>query len=238
MKHKIIPVVVALLLSCTAVTQLEAAQNKPIELAADAIEYDSVNGLMKAKGSIRMVQESAVMTGNNAEYNTKTKEAHVSGGVQVVKDDSTLSAEDVRSYENTHLVATGDPVLTKGESKLIGPKIDYYSDKQYAIVVGGATLTMPDNVMTANQIESYFAEDRAVADGNVHIVSPPRKLDAVSDHAVYYGSKDKQGKTVLTGNVRSVQEGNVLTGNTMTIYLDNKVIDVEGRSKLVIIPQD
>lgn len=237
MKNKIIPVVVALLLSCGAVTHLEAAQNKPIELAADSIQYDSVNGIMTAKGSVRMVQENAVMTGDTAEYNTKSKEAHVAGSVQVVKDDATLVAQDVRSYENTHLIATGAPVLTKGENKLTGPKIDYYSDKQYAIVVGGATLTMPENNMTANQIESYFAEDRAVAEGSVHIVSPARKLDAVSDHAVYYGSKDKQGKTVLTGNVRTVQEDNVLTGNTMTVYLDNKVIDVEGRSKLVIIPQ-
>ena len=96
---------------------------------------------------------------------------------------------------------------------------------------------MPENVMTANQIESYFLEDRAVATGNVHIVSPPRKLDAVSDNAVYYGSKDKEGKTVLTGNVRTVQDGNILTGNLMTLYLDKKVIDVEGRSKLIIIPQ-
>lgn len=237
MKNKIIPVMVALLLSCSTITQLEAAQNKPIELAADSIEYDSVNGVMIAKGSVRMVQENAVMTGSNAEYNTKTKEAHVAGGVQVVKDDATLLAQDVRSYENTHLVATGDPVLTKGESKLIGPKIDYYSDKQYAIVVGGARLTMPDQNMTADQIESYFVEERAVAQGNVHIVSPTRNLDAVSDQAVYYGKKDTQGKTVLTGNVRAVQDGNVLTGNTMTLYLDNKVIDVQGRSKLVIIPQ-
>ena len=71
----------------------------------------------------------------------------------------------------------------------------------------------------------------------MHIVSDARKLDAVSDHAVYYGSKEQQGKTILTGNARAVQDGNVLTGNTLTLYMDNKVIDVQGRSKLVITPQ-
>ena len=238
MKCRIIPVALALLLSCSALHPLEAATpSKPIQMEADTIEYDSASGLMQAHGNVRMVQESAVMTGSNAEYNTKTKEAHVFGGVQVVKEDATLHAEDIKSYENTHLVATGNPVLTKADNKLAGPKIDYYSDKQYAIVTGGGTLTMPENTMTANQIESYFAEDRAVAMGNVHIVSPVRKLDAVSDQAVYYGSKDQQGKTVLTGNVRTVQEGNILTGNMMTLYLDKKAINVEGRSKLVIIPQ-
>jgi lipopolysaccharide export system protein LptA len=237
MKNRIVPVIVALLLSCSAVNHLEAAPNQPIELLADSIQYDSVSGTMVAQGNVRMTQDNGVMTGNTGQYNTKTKEAHMTGGVQVVKDDATLQAEDVRSYENTHVIATGNPVLTKGEDKLVGPQIDYYSDKQYAIAIGGAKLTMPDGVMTGTQIEAFFPENRAVAQGNVHIVSPQRNLDAVSDQAVYYGDKDKQGKTVLTGNVKAVQDGNVLTGNTMTLYLDNKVVDVEGRSKLVIIPQ-
>lgn len=223
--------------SVSIVTYIQAAPNKPVELEADTIEYDSVSGIMTAQGNVRMVQETAVMTGSNAEYNSKTKEGHVFGNVQAVQGDATLVATDVRSYDNVHMVATGDPVLTKGDNKLVGPQIDYYSDKQYALVKELATLTTPDGVMTANQIESFFAENRAVAKGSVHIVSQTRNMDATSEQAVYYGSKDQQGKTILTGNARAVQDGNVLTGNMLTLYLDNKVIDVQGRSKLVITPQ-
>lgn len=237
MKHTLVRVALILVLLCSEVAYLQAAQNKPVELSADTIEYDSVKGIMTANGNVSMIQEEAIMTGAQAEYNSKTKEAHISGGVKVIKGDATLLAAKVDSYENTHMVATGDPVLTKGDNKLAGPKIDYYSDKQYAIVIDGANLTMPDGIMTATQIEAFFDENRAVADGNVHVVSQTRNLDATSDHAVYYGSKEEQGKTVLTGNARAVQDGNVLTGNTMTLYLDNKTIDVEGRSKLIIIPQ-
>jgi len=236
MRH-IIRIALVLVLSCSAVTPLQAAQNKPIELAADTIDYDSNQGIVTAHGNVRMVQEGAVMTGAQAEYNSKTKEAYVTGGVRAVKDDAILLAATLRSYDNTHLVATGDPVLTKGESQLTGPTIDYYSDKQYAIVTGWAKLVQTDSVMTATQIESFFSENRAVAQGNVHIVSSARQMDATADQAVYYGTKGEQGKTVLTGNARAVQEGNVLTGNVMTLYLDKKNIDVEGRSKLVIIPQ-
>lgn len=237
MKHVIVRMALVLVLSCSTLAHIQAAQNKPVELSADAIEYDSIKGIMKANGNVRMVQEEAVMTGAQAEYNTKTKEAHISGNVHAVKGEATLTAEKVDSYENTHMIATGNPVLTKGENKLTGPKIDYYSDKQYAIVTEGANLSMPDGVMTARQIEAFFNENRAIADGSVHIVSQTRNLDATSDHAVYYGSKEEQGKTVLTGNARAVQDGNVLTGTTMTLYLDNKTIDVTGRSKLIIIPQ-
>ena len=236
MKH-VVRLALVLVMACSVFTQVEAAQKQPIELSADAIDYDSTSGLMTAQGNVRMVQEQAVMTGVHAEYNNKTQEAYVTGGVRVVKEDATLVAAEVRSYENTHLVAIGDPILTKGDSTLTGPQIDYYSDKQYAIVTGWAKLTQPDSVMTANQIESFFTDNRAVAQGNVHIVSSARQLDATSDQAVYYGAQGEQGKTILTGNARAVQEGNVLTGNTMTLYLDKKTIDVQGRSKLVIIPQ-
>jgi lipopolysaccharide export system protein LptA len=237
MKSKIVSITLGLVLSLSVISYSYAASNKPVELAADTIEYDSVKGVMVAQGNVRMVQENAVMTGTNAEYNSKTKEAHVYGGVKVVQEDATLLAQEVKSYDNNHLVAIGSPILTKGSSRLDGPQNDYYSDRQYAVVNGWARLETEDSTLTANQIESFFSEDRAVAQGNVHIVSDARKLDAVSDHAVYYGSKEQQGKTILTGNARAVQDGNVLTGNTLTLYMDNKVIDVQGRSKLVITPQ-
>ena len=235
--RQIVKIALVLVLSFSGLTHLQAAQNSPVELSADTIEYDSAKDIIIANGNVNMTQQNGVVTGSHAEYNSKSKEAYVTGGVRAVKDDATLLAAEVRSYNNTHMVATGDPVLTKGESTLTGPKIDYYSDKQYAIVTGWAQLTQPDSVMTANQIESFFDEKRVVAQDNVHIVSSVRQLDATADQAVYYGSTGEQGKTVLTGNARAVQEGNVLTGNVMTLYLDKKNIDVQGRSKLVIIPQ-
>lgn len=237
MKNILIRVALVLLLSCSAVSNLQAAQNQPVELSADSIEYDSVKGLIVAQGNVRVVQENTTLTGGSVQYNSKENEAHVKGNGRVVKDDATLVANEIHSYNNTHIVATGDPILTKGTSKLMGPTIDYDSVKQYAIVTGGASLTTDDTTMTANQIESFFSENRAVADGDVHIVSSPRNLDATADQAIYYGKNGEQGKTVLTGNVRAVQEGNTLTGHTMTLYLDSKTIDVQGRSKLVIIPQ-
>lgn len=237
MKKTLLRVALVLLLSCSAVATIQAAPNKAVELSADSIEYDSAQGIMIAQGDVRMVQENAIMTGARAEYNSKTNEAHVVGDARVIKDDATLVAREIHSYGNTHIVATGDPILTKGASKLLGPTIEYDSVKQYAIVTGWASLTTEDSVMTANQIESFFDENRAVAQGDVHIVSSVRNLDATAAQAVYYSNKGEQGKTILTGNVRAVQDGNVLTGNTMTLYLDNKTIDVQGRSKLVIIPQ-
>lgn len=241
LNNKLAGILVVLLLSFSMVSHIYAEPNKPVEMTADTIDYDSVKGIVTAQGGVRFTQDNAVMTGTSAEYNTKTKEGLVSGGVTAVKDDTTLTCAEIRLYDNSHLVATGDAQLAKGDNRLTGPKIDYYSDKDYAIVPESGHLTMADGFMTADKIEAFLKEDRAVSTGNVHIVSDVRKLDATADGAVYYGAKypakDEQGKVVLSGNARAVQDGNTLTGNTLIIRLDDKAMDAQGRTKLVINPK-
>lgn len=240
MKKKLLIAALAVLLSAAFSSQMFAAgEKKPVEMNGDTIEYDTVTGIMTAKGGVRVVQDNGVMTGDTAVYNTKTQEATVTGNVKVVKEKSTLTAPKVLSYNNNHIIATDGAVLVSEDKTLRGPQIDYYADRQYAIVTGGATVISQDATMTSDQVESFLAEDRAVAQRNVHIVSDTRKLDAVSDFATYYGAKaaQNQGKVILTGNARAIQDGNVLTGNVLTIYLDDKAMDSQGRSKLVVTPK-
>ncbi len=225
-----------LLLAPTLQAAPEPAQKT--QLDGDVITYTSKTGVMTAKGGVKLTQGNAVMTGDSGEYNTKTKEALMTGNVKAVKDGSTLTAAEVRSYDDMkRLVATGDALLVHKVGTAAGPRMEYLPERQYANITGGARLTNKDAVLTSKVAEAFFQEDRATADGNVHIVSEARKLDAVSDHAVYYGINGKNGKADLTGNVRVLQDGNVLTGNHVIMYLDDSAMDTEGRSKLVIQPK-
>lgn len=237
-KFATVAFIALLLLSIAAATGISAPADKPVELTADTIEYDSKAGIMTAEGSVKLVRDKAVLTGASAQYNTKSKEAVVIGGVKVVREDTTLTAAEVRSFNDNYLVATGNAVLTKGDNTLAGPKIEHWVDRQYTLVPGSARLTMPDGWMTADKVEAFHNEDKAVAVGDVHIVSDKRSLDATSDQAVYTGAKNSQGKVVLSGNARAVQDGNTLTGKTLTIYLDDKAMDAQGRSKLIVKPQE
>ena len=220
---------------------LQAAPEKapvPTQLDGDVITYISKTGVMTAQGGVKLTQGAAVLTGDIGEYNTKTKEAVVTGNVKVVKEGSILTAAEVRAYdEMKRLVATGNALLVHKDGTAAGPYMEYLTDKKYAKITGGSRLTNKDAVVTSAVSEAFFQEDRATADGNVHIVSETRKLDAVSDHAVYYGINGKNGKADLIGNVRAVQDGNVLTGNHVVIYMDDSAMDTEGRSKLVITPK-
>lgn len=231
----------AFMISSWPVLQAAPAGNKPqpAQLEGDVITYVSKTGIMTATGGVKLTQGNAVMTGNSGEYNTKTQEAIVTGNVKAVKEGSTLTANEVRAYEGmNHLIALGNALLVHKDGTAAGPRMDYFHAKQYAKITGGARLTNKDAVITSAVAEAFFKEDRATADGNVHIVSETRKLDAVSDHAVYYGINGKNGKAELTGNVRAVQDGNVLTGNHVILYLDDSAVDAEGRSKLIIKPKE
>ena len=212
--------------------------NPQTQLDGDVITYTSKTGVMTARGGVKMTQGNAVLTGDAGEYNTKTKEAVVTGNAKVVKEDSTLTAAEVRSFdEMKRLLATGNALLVHKNGTAAGPRMEYFPERKYANITGGARLTNKDAVLTSTVAEAFFLEDRATADGNVHIVSETRKLDAVSDHAIYYGINGKNGKADLIGNVRAVQDGNVLTGNHVIMYLDDSAVDAEGRSKLVIQPK-
>ncbi len=217
----------------------QAQPKKPVELVADTIDYDAKQGIINAIGTVRITQGEAVITGAKAEYNTKSQEGRITGGVTAVNQDATLTAAEVQTYKNnTYLVALGDAVLTKGENRVTGPKVEYYSDTQYALVPQDGRVEMPDGTMTADKIEAFLKENSATGTGSVHLVSPTRKLDATSDTATYYGEPKGQSKVILHGNARAIQDGNVLTGETLTLRLDEKTIDSKGgRSKLVITPQ-
>ena len=227
-----------LLLLMPALQAAPEAASTPTQLDGDVLTYTSKTGVMTAQGGVKLTQGDSVLTGDAGEYNTKTKEAVITGNAKLLKDGGTLTAAEMRAFDDMkRLVATGNVLLVKKDATAAGPNMEYYPDRQYANITGGARLTNKDAVLTSAIAEAFFKEDRATADGGVHIVSDVRKLDSVSDHAVYYGINGANGKAELTGNVRAVQDGNILTGNHVIMYLDDSALDSDGRSTLVIKPK-
>ena len=239
--HRIL-LAVALVISATSLYAMAAPQPQaktPVELVADTIDYDSKQGVINATGTVRITQGQAVITGAKAEYNTNSQEGRITGGVKAVNQDATLTAAEVQTYKNNnYLIAIGDAVLTKGENRLTGPRVEYTVDTQYALVPQNGKIEMPDGTMTADKIEAFLPENSATGTGSVHIVSPVRNLDATANTATYYGDPKGQSKVILNGNARAIQDGNVLTGETLNLRLDEKAMDSQGgRSKLVITPK-
>jgi lipopolysaccharide export system protein LptA len=241
MKNKrliVVSLIALMLFSLT--TGLQAKATEPFRLEADVIDYNSKTGQMVASGAsgVKLIKGTLTLTGLKADYNSKTQAGIVTGSVKGIQDNMTLTADQVESLEgNTHMIATGDVVLVNDSDRLTAPKVDYFSDRQLAVVEQDAKLFTADGTITSDRLETFFQEKRSVAEGNVRINSEQRKLQARSDHAVYYGAKPgEQGKIVLTGNAHAVQDGNTIVGQTLTLYMDDKAVDATGRTKIVIAP--
>lgn len=225
MKLKKMQMVLLTMAVCFILTgTLYAADSKPVELNANTVEYDTQTGLITATGSVKMIQDGAVLTGASAQYNSKTQEGFVTGGVVADKEDMHMTAAMIKTAGPNHMIATGNVVAVKADKTLTGPQIDYYPDTSYAVIESDARVTMTDGTFTSDRMEAYLNENRLIGTGNVHIVSPPRNLDAVGDQAVYYGKDD--GKVILTGNAVATQNNNTLRSNKLTIYLAGGKADV------------
>lgn len=190
----------------------------PAELTADTLEYDAETGIVEAKGSVRITQDGAVATGESAFYNTRTKESRLTGGVEVVRENMRMNAATVTALAGaTQIVAEGGVVAVKDDWMLVAPRVEYDTERQYAEIPRAGSVKTGDGTVTADRMEAYLGENRVNAFGNVHIVSPPRNLEAFSDNATY--DKNERGKLVLSGNAVATQDGNTLRGKTLTLYL-------------------
>lgn len=239
MRRKLLSTVIVALLLIGIPSGLQAKSPDPFQIEAEVIEYNSTTGQMLASGAngVKLTQAALVMTGERADYNMKTQAGIMTGNVKAIQDTMTLTADQVEAKENQQMIATGRVLLTKDGDRLYAPRIDYYSDRQVAIVEKDAKLITADSMITSDRLESFFREKRSVAKGNVIIVSEQRNLQARADHAIYYETQPgQQGKIVLTGNARAVQDGNTIVGETLTLYMDDKAVDATGRTKVVIAP--
>ena len=225
---------IGMMLTLMAAMPIVGAVNAPVNMKADSIEYDSKQGVLKANGNVVIVQGTARVKGTHAVYNMNKKEGTVSGGVVMHQDGATLKANQVSIENETVFTATGNVDLTKDGNHLTGPRLVYYTDKEFAVADGNARLDTADGTLTAPVIEASMPTGEAVAKGGVKIDSRAHNLTATSNEAIYYGEKTGQNKIVLKGNACAVQDGNQLKGNELTILLEGNELRSQGGSRAVV----
>ncbi len=209
--------------------QQRANDNVPSEVNADNVDYDMKTGVVTATGNVLLKYGADRATGSRAMYNTNTQEAYLTGNVIVSRDDLRITCDvlsnDGRGYMqadgNVHCVQTVPPDAKnpRGDTRTFtGDHIDYYpNEKKHVIIPGGGLFTNNDGKFTADQMEGWIDDEYYIGMGNVHIVNPPRELEAGGDRIDYYATEN--GKAVLTGNAWANQKNNTMRGNRLTVYL-------------------
>ncbi|MDL2281300.1 organic solvent tolerance protein OstA [Selenomonadales bacterium OttesenSCG-928-I06] len=239
-KKVIVPGVLAVFLFFIfGVFTLNIANNAPVEIEADVISYDSAKGTMQAEGNVKITQGNSVATAQKAEYDMNTAKGYLSGGVNAVRDDSTIIANEVYSYDsNNRILAKGSVVVTRGENRVIGPIVDYYVSRGYVKVPSNARLENKDGIVTSDMLEAYLDEQKITALGNVRVISSVHELDAIADKADYFGLPKEESEIIFTGNARVTQRGNTVTGHLLTVDLNDNSVKAEGdRPKVIFTPK-
>lgn len=197
-----------------------AAPKGPSELIADTVTYDMKNDVMIAQGNVVMITTDGKATGDYAEYHNKDKSGRITGRVIADKGDIHMECDEFYVDGETHFTALGNVKGKQQDRTFVGPKAEFFQDRNYVVMEQGGTVTSKDGSLTADFMEGWPEEEHFVGRGNCHIVSPPRDFEGGGDNAEYWGKQD--GKTILTGNAWAVQDQNTMRGKVITALLGQK----------------
>jgi len=122
-------------------------------------------------------------------------------------------------------------------------KMERFGKESLVIFTGNVIARYNNNVQYADRTEVYFDERedrllRTVSTGNVKIITRDCRT-GTARRAEYY---DLDQRVVLKGDARVWQEDNVVTGETITIFISQDRMIVDGgkdqRTKGIFYPRD
>lgn len=228
----------------------DSKENVPSEVNADTVDYDMNTGVVTANGNVHLKYGNGTATGGRAMYNTNTQEAYLLDNVVVIRDDMKLTCQSLTNDGYGHMQATGNVDFIQriapneeypnGDTRTFkGEHVDYYpDDRKHVIIPTGGIITNNDGNFTANYMEGWLDEEYFIGTGDVHIVSPPREMEAGGDRIDYFAQQN--GKAILTGNAWVVQKNNTMRGNKLTVYLAENQKDIKSdvQSRTHVLPHE
>jgi len=146
------------------------------------------------------------------------------------------------------VAATTPPAASKAQPgqpvTVDADKMERFGKESLTIFTGNVVARQNNNVQYADRMEVYFDEKenqilRTVSTGNVRIITRDCRT-GTARRAEYY---ELDQRVVLKGNARIWQEDNVVSGDTITIFISQDRMIVEGgkqgeRTKGIFYPRD
>ena len=209
------------------------------DITADVLTYDGNTKVVTAKGDVVIhANQGATITGSNGEYHFEDRSAFLEGGVNYVKDQTTLYADKMYLYQDKTARGIGSVNFHDGLEKrtLKGDDVMYNPDTGFGKIEGNGYLESPDGILQAPHIEGNMKQVKVVATGGVNLSSSLHNDVGYGDQAVYTrtGANGTDGKLVLTGNAWVTQNGNSFNGPELVLRDEDKVVETTGRSTIVI----
>ncbi len=180
------------------------------------------------------------ITSDEVKY-SKVKEKEVvifTGHVVATQETTTLKSDQLKLFpEENKVVAQGQAWMRDEKEKMIltGDRIEYYHDRRYGVVTGKPKLVSEKEnfTLTGKKMETFLPEDRFRATGRVRLV---RDGMVATCKVLDYFNKER--KAILTGNPEIREGKNLVTGDKITLYIDEYRVIVEDRARIKFIPEE
>lgn len=209
------------------------------EITADTLIYDGKMQVVTAKGAVVIHDdEGATITGSKAEYHLDTRTARIIGDVRYEKNGMHATAGELFLSSDETLHATGNVILedTTGGHLLKGDEVTFEPQTGWGSITGHAYYQSSEGVLAAPRVEGNVNEIHIEAWGGVTFSSPTKGADGRANRIIYTrsGKEGRDGKWVLSGNAHVNRNGNLLDGPELVLWDEEKIVETEGRSTLVI----
>jgi len=165
---------VAIATSCLVAVCARAQELREVDLSADVITSDVVDGrrVNRLTGNIVLIEDSTVLRAERAtEYVAQDLVVFV-GDVSIVEAETDTLTTDVLRYERGQKIgaASGRVVLSDGDVNVRGPVAQYRVDERYTWFEDGVTLRDSVATLTAVRGEYWSREKRALFHEEVRLV--------------------------------------------------------------------
>lgn len=217
------------------------ASKEPLELLnADNSELrmEKDNVMVNLNGNVSFKQGDLSLKSQRAVWYRTAGQVVFIDSVRIEDSTQTLTADRVTYNKNSGMtIADGNVVLVskKEEAEIAGNHGEYDRTKKYVMVTGSPLLTIkPDKgdstiKVSAEYMEYYPDERKGIARDSVHITKGD--MTAACDSATWL---NQENKIVLIGHPIADQVNDHLSGEKMTLFLQNERvnrIEVEGEAK-------
>ena len=231
---------VVLLFACAMIGYAAVEGDLPdqAQLSADRMLFEAESGDFSASGNVVIQADGVTFQAPQGTGNVKRKEVHFSDGI-MVSGDWRGDWLDLSAGRVSFFFGQTPTYIAEGEVKGVLGKL--YLDVEKFYMKGSDFSALNVRRLEDHELDAAFGAQSVkgvieggvlttfTAEGNVWLNGHPNAIgDAVDikgDKAVY---SVERGSVVISGNVRAVQKGRVLTAGSLVYFPDNNRIDAYG----------
>jgi lipopolysaccharide export system protein LptA len=206
---------------------------------------------VEAHGNVGLVSSNRTASAEHAIYNYRSGFVQMEGMATASDGENRLSGERIKLWirGNRKMICEPNALLeissssgvkfegvsgsTNGLTEVRADRAEYNEEKGWAKLSGRVRIRDPRAAMNCEKIRIFLKEDNEIdwieAEGEVIIQSDDRK--ALADRATYHAD---EGKFVLEGDPKVKQGLNVMTGDRIVFWHENRRMVCEPNARLLL----